>query len=264
MRVLAALLGLSSLALPRPPDSEVRAYLEETADRPPPTPEEEKPRWEVTGAVGMTATSGNSDTFTLAAGLEAKREWEPWKLLIKLDTLYSKSDGDQNANEQTLTERLERALNEKESIFQDLLLEHDEQEELDYRIQLTVGYRRRLVNEERFKLWGEAGGGVLHEEFRVDPETEGILQFGFDFEWKLTKQLTYTQRFVIYPSLSEGGEYRFRSESRFTTPIGERLDLRLSIIDDFDSDPVPGVEENDVKVALTVAIKFTKPKEKEG
>jgi putative salt-induced outer membrane protein YdiY len=140
------------------------------------------------------------------------------------------------------------------------MLEHDEEEDLGLRIQLTFGYNRRLVKTEKFELWGNIGAGVLHEEFFNASETEAILQLGVNFVWQITKTLTYTQVITFYPSLSNGGEFRMYWESTFTMPVSERVDLRLSIIDRYDSDPQAGIEENDLTIALSLAIKFTKPK----
>lgn len=215
--------------------------------------------WDIRGALGFTLTDGNSDTIQLTVGADAKREWILWKLGMKLGILYGESDGDQTASEWIFLERLERKLSEKATIFQDLLLEHDEEEDLRYRIQLTLGYNRRLVKKETFELWGNVGGGVLYEEFFDASETEAIAQLGIDFTWQITKQLKYTQVITFYPSLSEGGEYRLYWESVFTTPISDRFDLRLTILDRYDSNPQTGVEKNDLTIAISLAVKFTKP-----
>lgn len=215
--------------------------------------------WDIVGALGFTLTDGNSDTIQLTIGAEAKREWPKWKLGMKLGILYGETDGEQSASEWIFLERLERKLSERATIFQDLLLEHDEEEDLRYRIQFTVGYNRRLVKKETFELWGNVGGGVLHEEFFDESQTEGIAQIGINFTWQITKTLKYEQVITFYPSLSEGGEFRMYWESRFTTPIGERFDLRITILDRYDSDPQPGIEENDLTIAIALAIRFTKP-----
>jgi putative salt-induced outer membrane protein YdiY len=215
--------------------------------------------WEITGALGFTLTDGNSDTIQLTVGAAAKREWPKWKLGMKLAILYGETDGEQTSSEWIFFERLERKLSERATIFQDLLLEHDEEEDLGARIQFTVGYNRRLVLKEKFELWGNVGGGVLHEEFFDDAETEGIAQAGINFTWQITKQLKYTQVITFYPSLSEGGEFRMYWESVFTTPISDRFDLRLMILDRYDSNPQPGIEENDLTIAIALAVKFTKP-----
>lgn len=248
-RVLCALLLWTAASRAETLREAVDGYLRAAEGAPRP--------WKIAGNVGITVTEGNSDTLTVTAGAEGAREFEPWKILLKIRAIYAESGGVETANEQVFTERLERALTERSWLFQEFMLEHDEQEALSYRIQFTLGYKRQLVRREGFNLYAEAGGGVLYERFRAATETEGIAQLGFNLDWKLTDHLLFTQSFTIYPSFSEGGEYRFVSESVFTTPIGEKVDLRFSIIDKFDSQPPAGVKENDLQVTLSLAIRFT-------
>jgi putative salt-induced outer membrane protein len=219
--------------------------------------------WEITGALGFTLTSGNSDTVTLLVGAKALREWEKWKLAMRIGILYAKSNHVETASEWMFVEKLERKLSERATIFQALLLEHDEQEDLAYRIQFTMGYNRRLKKSEKFELWGNVGGGVLYEKFFDDEQTEGIAQVGINFTWQITKTLKYEQIITFFPSLSESGEFRFYWESVFTTPISDRFDLRISILDRYDSNPQPGVKDNDLTIAVALAINFTKPPPKE-
>lgn len=226
------------------------------ADAPAPTTSP----WDITAALGFTLTSGNSDSVTLTIGANAKREWALWKLGMKLGILYAESDDVQTASEWIFMERLERKLSERATIFQDLLLEHDEEEDLAYRIQVTVGYNRRLVKkDDTFELWGNVGGGVLYQSFFDSSDTQAIAQVGINFTWQITKALKYTQVVTIWPSLSDSGEYRLYWESVFTTPVSERIDLRLTILDRYDSNPQPGVESNDLTIAISLAIRFTNP-----
>ena len=249
MRSMLVLALLTSLARAETLDQAVRSYL---AEEPP------VEGWKITGRLGLTVTDGNSDTITFTAGLDAVRDWEPWKVVVTESSLYSEDDGDQTANEHILTIRLERKISERGALFMQTLLEYDEQEDLDLRLVLTLGYKHQLVKKEDFNLWGELGGGVIHEEFSALSETAGTAHVAVNWEWKLSEQLTYTQSFLLLPNLSEGGEFLFIAESVLTNPINERLDLRLSLTDRYNSDPVAGNEENDLQVTLTIAIKLTK------
>jgi len=216
--------------------------------------------WEASGALSIAVTSGNSDTVTVAAGLQASKMWDPWKLTLKLDSIYGRANGVENKNEHIFQERLERQLTPVSWLFQDLLLEHDAQENLNIRVQFTVGYRRQLVKKEKFELFGEIGGGVLYEEFRTKTETEGILHLGVDWKWQITDKLLYTQVIRVYPSLSEFGEFRLMTESVFTAPLSDRIDARLAILDRYDSAAGAGIKKNDLVVTFGLQIKLTKPK----
>jgi putative salt-induced outer membrane protein YdiY len=254
MRHVFAILLLTALARAETLEQAVKSYL--AAAEPAVT----KP-WEVTGALGLSYSEGNSEAISLNAGIEAVREWTQWKLQIVERSLFTETSGVTEDNEHILITRLDYKLSKKASIFASLWFEWDTVEEVEPRIQLTVAYDRLLVEKERFELKGNLGGGVLYENFPVGDKTEGIAQAGLDWNWKITDQLTYTQVFRWYPSLSEGGEFRFVSESVFSTPIAKRFDLRLTIRDDYNSNPEPGIKKNDIKIILSIAIRFTKPKE---
>jgi putative salt-induced outer membrane protein len=217
--------------------------------------------WDIKAGLGVAYTDGNSNTLTVAFTLDAKKEWGPWKSTSAVRITYAESENVETASEWIFIERFERMLSEIASVYVDLWLEHDEFESLSYRIQPTVGYKRRLVKKENFELWGNAGGGFVHNEYRVNPDTEGIGQLGVNWTWQITKQLTYEQIIELYPSLSNGGEGRLVFQAKFTTPLSDRIDANLVITDQYNSQPVPGNEYNDVTVILSLSIKFTKPPE---
>jgi putative salt-induced outer membrane protein len=224
-------------------------------------PEPKGKPWEITGGLGLALTDGNSNTLTLAATLDALKEWGPWKSKTVVRITYAQADSVETASEWILIERFDRMLSERASVFLDLWLEHDEFESLNYRIQPTAGYRRRLVKKETFELWGNVGGGFVHNEYRVNPDTEAIGQLGINFTWQITKNLKYEQVITLYPSISEGGEGRLVFAAKFTTPISDQVDASLVITDQYNSNPPLGVKNNDLTVILSLAVKFTKPPE---
>ena len=236
----------------------VHGYL---ADSDAAKPEPQGKPWEITGGLGFAFTDGNSNTMTLAATLDALREWGHWKSKTVVRITYARSDSLETASEWILIERLERALSERASIFFDVWLEHDEFESLDYRIQPTAGYKRRLVKKENFELWGDVGGGFVHNEYRVNPDTEAIGQLGIRFTWQITKNLNYEQVIMLYPSISQGGEGRLVFDAKFTTPISDRVDASLVITDQYTTNPPTGIKNNDVTVILSLAVRFTRPPE---
>lgn len=244
-------------------DEAVHGYLADPdaeAAKPAAKPAPDQP-WDITGGLGFAYTDGNSNTMTVAFTLNAKKEWGPWKSSTAVRITYAQADSVETASEWILIERFERSLSEVASIFLDLWLEHDEFESLNYRIQPTAGYNRRLVKKTNFELWGNIGGGFVHNEYRVNPDTEAIGQLGVNWTWQITKQLTYEQVIVLYPSISYGGEGRLVFNAKFTTPISDRIDASLIITDQYNTMPVGANKHNDVTVIFSLAIKFTKPPE---
>jgi len=257
-RSLIGLLLLAGLAQAEDLEQAIHGYLA-AADT---DGAKSKSPWELELNLGVTVAAGNSDFVTATFGGKANRDFgKDWKFTSLLRVTYSESNGVETANEWILIGRLERVLSDKASVFFELLGEHDEQELLNYRIQGLGGYRRRLIKKELHELFGEIGAGVRHDEFRVNPDTVPFLYLGVDFKWQITKYLLYEQIIRLFPSLSDFGEFRFTWLSTFTTPIGERWDLRLTILDQYNSDPVAGVKSNDLQVTLSLVFTFNKKKE---
>jgi len=222
--------------------------------------------WRIVADLGVTMTDGNSESVTATFGVEAERAWDVWKLLLNWNSIYAESEDVESANEHIFTERLDRELSEISSVFQELRAEHDEQERLRIRLQLSLGYARQLKKTENFELRGEVGAGVLYEEFR-NPDTDdtsGELILRLRWTWEITEQLTYKSVLTVYPSLSDGGEFRAEWVNKFSTPVSDRTKLSLSIIDRYDSDPPAGIEGNDILVTLSLTIDFSKQKKAEG
>ena len=135
------------------------------------------------------------------------------------------------------------------------------------RVQVTLGYRKRLIESGSFKLWGEAGGGGLYEDFGTGrQDTDVIGDVGFEFEWKFGKAVLWKQTAKIFPTLTGGTggdarEFRVVTQTTITTPISATVSLNLSVLYKYNSNPVRNVPPSDIKLALTLNFKFTAPPE---
>ena len=82
---------------------------------------------------------------------------------------------------------------------------------------------------------GDAGAGWQYEKYYTRTDNNAVGQFGLDWEWKLTDKLTYKQTILYTPKFSDFPEFRFVWLSKFITPIGDRLNLELTILDQYNS-----------------------------
>ena len=102
---------------------------------------------------------------------------------------------------------------------------------------------------------------ILRPVGQVGIVFEAILQVNIDWTWKITKTLTYKQLIQYWPSLTNGGEFLLVWNSTFTMPISEAWSFELIIQDKYNSEPVPGNEENDFAIILSLSFDFTKKKD---
>ena len=270
-RMLLVLAALACAVFADTREQAIVSYLAAEPDPKTPVepPSDEAPAsnpWDFQLNLGFTFTDGNTEDITFTGGFVLGNEWERDSLVFSLLSVYRESFGVEVANRHTFFERYKRKLSEKSSLYQDLLLEHDSQEDLKIRVNFTLGYSRELVNVKRedkqvFVMNGEIGAGVLYELYSATEETNPILDLGLNWTWQITKFLKYEQAIKVWPSFKDLADYRVRWISRFTTPIAERWNISLEINDRYNSRPPVGNEKNDLLVALYVSYKFTKDEE---
>lgn len=255
-RAIAALLLFGAAAwAENVPESVVESYLAMAEDSPA-EPAEKKSLWEIKLGLGLTYTEGNSNNTTFGFNGDAVRTWDPWKLLFSIRSLYAEANSVETDNKHVFIERLDRKLSEKDAAFQRLQLDHDAAARLNIRLQFVVGYTRTITKTKEFEFYVDVSAGVQHQNYRNKPstETDGVFPIAVRFVWKITDQLTWEQRLSFEPRTS--GEYRFVADGAFVTPIGKNLSLRLGILDEYESDPGPNTDNNDLTVALTIVYTF--------
>ena len=71
-------------------------------------------------------------------------------------------------------------------------------------------------------------------------------------EFRLLENLTISEDITVYPNLDGFEDYRFHSETFLTSALTERLSLRFSYIDDYNSAPASGSKKNDLRVVTSL------------
>lgn len=82
-----------------------------------------------------------------------------------------------------------------------------------------------------------------------------LIPRGF-LEMKLTGNLKIVEDIILYPSLSEGGEYRLHSEIAVVNPINDKTSWKVSFIDDFNSSPSGNTKKNDFRLISSIDYVF--------
>ncbi|HNT87088.1 MAG TPA: DUF481 domain-containing protein, partial [Candidatus Hydrogenedentes bacterium] len=140
-------------------------------------------------------------------------------------------------------------------------IERDTGAALDLRAQLTLGVHDRLFDNGVSILHGFAGLGAAYEDwdataledrehFRApsgeskETDRELSMQLRLRYSRAILKTGAVDGDIVVYPSLTDLGDFRARSEAAFTLPVMPRLKLRLNLRLDYDSDPgLSGLDE---------------------
>ena len=217
-----------------------------------------KPLWTGNIEAGLQIREGNTETLDLYGNFEALRKVDVRELSLKASYDYAERDDDTERNRAFAESTYRRYRSAKSYIFGTLNVEHDEIEELDFRLNAAVGPGYKWIDTEKTKLIGEAGVGVTAEWYDgEDQHTEAIVLLHGLWTQKVFDKSIFSQELTAYPSISDFGSFRLVSTTALATPLSESLDLRVSLVNEYDNDPeVSGVEKNDMTFRTTVVYRF--------
>jgi putative salt-induced outer membrane protein YdiY len=216
--------------------------------------------WKGRFSLGIDLERGNTTETDIVTSLEATRSVPREELKLKFLSNYGETDREADTNEVYGLVKLKVFQSDRRYIFGFVDGEYDEFENLNYRGQVFGGPGYIFIKNERTKLAGEIGPGVVGEFTDTEDGTDSSVEFalGLHSEWnqKLFNNVEYIQGLSLFPSVSDFGEYRIRLESTLRTPLRERWLMKLTLRDDYDSDPEEDTEHNDLQFITALEYEF--------
>ncbi|GAB4344117.1 MAG: hypothetical protein Kow0099_23220 [Candidatus Abyssubacteria bacterium] len=216
--------------------------------------------WSGSFALGAQLERGNSESTDLHIELTAVREMPREELRLRVFADYGESEGETDSNNIFGEAKLKVFQTEQRYVFGVTNMEYDEMEKLDLRAQVFSGLGYNFIKTDRTLLLGEIGAGLTGEFFdeNGDDETlEAAIWLNGEWKQKVFTRSELLQILTLFPSVSDFGEYRLRSETSLVTPLNDAWSIKLSLIDDYDSDPEgEDVEHNDLKAISSVNYTF--------
>lgn len=211
------------------------------------------------GSVSMMAGGkmGNRDSVDAYVKSKLKRATEKEELTLKADFGYGETEKVVDTIEGRFNSNLRVFFTKKNYVYGDLLLEHDRFEDLELRVDGTVGSGYRFWKNSRSEFLSEVGAGFTQEIYRNGgDQTEAILRFAFEYSQMFFEKSKFSQSFVLYPSVGQLGEFRVISQSTLLTPIWDSFSWDISLTDEYDSEPNPGVDSNDISFRTGLTYSF--------
>ncbi|HYE76141.1 MAG TPA: DUF481 domain-containing protein [Blastocatellia bacterium] len=216
-----------------------------------------------TGAVdlGLSLTKGNADTFTFTVGAEAIRATKRDKTRVYYSSINARNstNGPSRAiaNARRGGLRYDINLTSRTYLFGFTDFEFDEFQKLDLRFVAGGGFGTSLIKNETttFDLFG--GGSYNKEIFTTLRRDSGEAFFGEEFTKKLSGRTSIRQRSVLYPNLTNTGQYRFQFDAGIVTALSRYLSWQVSLSDRYLSNPLPGVKKNDVLLTAGIRLAMT-------
>jgi putative salt-induced outer membrane protein YdiY len=209
---------------------------------------------------GLALAQGNSETTNLSLAFNADRTTNRDKTSFFSTALYSTN----NTTGESITTaniirgggRYEYNITPKLFAYGAGGLEHDELQELELRILLGggLGWHMYQTPETVFDVFGGFNWNKEYFDNDID-RSSAELQVGEELSHQASERVLLKERFVLFPNLSESGEYRFAFDATVVTAINKWLGWQVTFSDRFTSNPLPGIKENDL--ILTTGLRIT-------
>jgi len=225
--------------------------------------ETQKPEisWQREISAGYNTSRGNTRTeqFSLNAFVNRNRKHiDEWT--FKGNIFYSEANKEMDSQKWYGIGRYAFSFGPRKALYNFYRLEadHDRFADVYYRAIPASGVGYFFFDLPEPKLLVEVGLGLEYTDYYGDKKNTSNLVAvpRLFYEQELFKRSKFTQDIYVYPALTDSGSYRVHSESAFTLSINDKLGLRLSLIDDYSSEPPLDIKKNDLTLMSSLVYSF--------
>jgi putative salt-induced outer membrane protein YdiY len=222
----------------------------------PPAP---PPGWTGSASAGLALTQGNSDTSTVNAAYELKRD-TGGDMVIRSNGLlvWGKSEDTLTSDRLALDGRVERKLSVRTSLFGATQYLRDSFKSIDYLVSPTIGVSRLLVKSDRTELGIDGGVGIVWEQNPgLELQTDGAVTAGQQFSHKLTATTELKEKVAALWKMDDFGDALYAFSVGLAASITAGTQLKVEFLDTFKAEPpLPEVKQNDIAVLVSFVYKF--------
>jgi len=223
----------------------------------PSIPTNAPPKWTRSASLGLTVTSGNSDTLLFAAKVLANVKWaERNELDLGADGTYGEQEDVKNA--ELFHGFAQYNLLFTPRIFGYLRMDalHDDIADVNYRFTVGPGAGYYFIRNTNTFLRGELGPGVVIEQQGGQDNTYLTFRVAERFEHKLTETARLWQSVEFLPAVDEWDNFIVNAEIGVEMAFNKKWSLKSYLQDTYDHEPAPNRLKNDVKLVTALAYKF--------
>jgi putative salt-induced outer membrane protein len=224
--------------------------------------EEEKKIWSGTGEAGLLMTTGNSETDSVNA--KAGLKYEKGHLLAEVGAaaLYSSEeteiDGEKedkvSAEKYNYNAKLGYKFDPVNYVFVNGDYEDDRFSGYDYRTTYSVGYGRKVIDNDTVKFDIEIGPGYRYDRLEGgETEDEAIVRGWTMFNYKFSDAVSFQQDLTV---IAGSDNTNTKSVSALKTQIIGALSMKMSYTVDHNSTVPADKDKTDTETALTLVYDF--------
>lgn len=217
------------------------------------------PVWTGSAGLGLSVTSGNTDTSNFNVSFNAIRDPKT-RTVLRFDGLYLRADDDDETtvDRTALGARLERNLTDRAYAFGQLQFLRDRFKEIDYLWAPAGGLGYRLLATPRVTLAADAGVGLAIEKDRGrDVDTSGAVTASDKLAVKLSSMATFTQGYSGLWTMDDFADSIHAFTVGLAANVTTRAQLKIELLDTYKTKPTSDtIEKNDLAFLTSLVFKI--------
>lgn len=226
--------------------------------------------WSALLDTGLSETRGNSALLAFNLSGKAARVAPRDKISLYATAVYATDNT--TPPERTTTNaiqggaRFDYNLRPRLFVFGLADFAFDQFQHLDLRSVLGGGAGVHVIKTANTTFDVFVGGNYEKENFSANPplvpasitRNSAEVMAGEELDWKLNNRVSVTERFTLFPNMSETGEYRFQFDATAATKLKNWLSWQVTVADRYISNPLPGLKTNDELLSTGLRLTFGK------
>lgn len=204
--------------------------------------------------LGYLARSGNTDSTDLNAKFGVAHSYGKWTQSFKTSAELAEENNTRTTQRYQAGVKSEYRLSDHDYVFATVDYQSDKFGAYDRRYSETIGYGRRLINQEKQTLDLEIGAGARQSKLSDGTkQSEAIVRLGANYFYKFSTGAEFTNKF-----LTESGEENtyLENEAAVAMPLFENISLKTAYTVRHNTDVPAGTEKTDTLTSVNLGYKF--------
>jgi putative salt-induced outer membrane protein len=204
--------------------------------------------------LGANVHTGNTEKQAFNFKGQLDNDFGKWENTAKL--VIDLGEENENATDEkyALSDQLRYPLSDIDYMFGELSYVNDRFSGYEYRIDELLGYGRKLITENDFKLTGEIALGARQSSLTTgEDENSALGRVGGKLVWNISEHVEFVEDLKI----SVGGDATItESETSLKSKLNDALYLKVGFDVEHISDVPAGTENTDTVTKVTVGYDF--------
>ncbi|HEY3855620.1 MAG TPA: DUF481 domain-containing protein [Verrucomicrobiae bacterium] len=219
--------------------------------------------WQNSATVGLTIARGNTDTTLFSAALDSEKKWAHSDLHLGADDIYGESKiGNSPSSETADAEHVFGQYNQDVSdrfyLYGRATGMHDGIADVQYRLTLVPGAGYYFIKNKKLDLSLEGGPGYIAQKLGEETSSYVTLRIAEKVHWQISDRAKLWESLEYLPQVDDFGNYIVNFELGVEAALnkGNKLALRVVLVDTFDSQPAEDRLKNDLKLIAGITYHF--------